>query len=55
MELALALIFAAATIFAAVAILLYSTWLFLRRLRSGEARFKSFRHWLRDMVELLWV
>lgn len=33
---------------------LYATWLFIARLRAGERTGKSFKLWLRDLLDLVW-
>jgi len=33
---------------------LYASWLFFARLRAGERPAKSFKLWLRDLLDLIW-
>lgn len=33
---------------------LYASWLFIARLRAGERPAKSFKLWLRDLLDLIW-
>jgi hypothetical protein len=37
-----------------VVLAFYVTWLFVERLRSKESPTRSFLHWLRDLMDLLW-
>lgn len=32
---------------------LYATWLFIARLRAGDRPAKSFKLWLRDLLDLI--
>jgi hypothetical protein len=41
-------------ILAALIIIVYATWLFFYRLRSGYAKPKSFGEWLRNIFEAIW-
>ena len=35
-------------------VILYATWLFTHRLRTGQPKIKSFVQWVRDMLDALW-
>ena len=35
-------------------IILYATWLLVRRLRSGQPKVQSFREWLKHIFEAIW-
>jgi len=35
-------------------VILYATWLFTQRLRTGQPKIKSFVQWVRDMLDALW-
>jgi hypothetical protein len=44
----------AASVAAALAILLYATWLLAHRLRRGESKRMAFKEWLRNAFEAIW-
>ena len=35
-------------------VILYATWLFAHRLRTGQPKIKSFGQWVRDILDALW-
>jgi len=39
---------------AALAILLYATWLVVSRIQRGESKSPSFREWLKHIFEAFW-
>jgi hypothetical protein len=41
-------------VLAALAIILYSTWLLVHRLKSGESKSQSFLEWCRNIFEAIW-
>ncbi len=43
-----------ASVAAALAILLYATWLLTHRLRRGESKRMAFTEWLRNAFEAIW-
>ena len=42
------------TLIGFVAIVLYATWLFAHRLRTGESPRRSFLAWLKHLFEAIW-
>jgi len=48
------MLFSIVTILGCLAIVLYSTWLFIHRLRSGASPKRSFWAWLKHLYEALW-
>jgi hypothetical protein len=42
-----------ATVFAALTIILYATWLFVHRLKAGDSKARSFGEWLKHLFEAI--
>lgn len=43
-----------AEVLAALAIVLYATWLLMSRLRHGDKKAQSFGEWLKHVFEAVW-
>jgi hypothetical protein len=54
MSAAVELLVVVASVAAALAILLYATWLLTHRLRRGESKRMAFKEWLRNAFEAIW-
>jgi hypothetical protein len=48
------LLLAVVGVAAALAIILYATWLLAHRLRAGESKTKSFGEWLKNIFDAIW-
>ena len=48
------LLIGVAVFFLGILLFLYATWLFIARLRAGERPAKSFKLWLRDLLDIVW-
>jgi hypothetical protein len=44
----------ALSVVAVLAIVVYSTWLLIHRLRRGESEPKSFGEWVRNILQAIW-
>jgi hypothetical protein len=42
------------SVIVALIIILYATWLFAHRLRTGESKVRSFGEWLKYIFEAIW-
>lgn len=40
--------------FLGIFLFLYVSWIFVARIRAGERPAKSFKLWLRDLLDLIW-
>ncbi len=54
MSVAIELLVVVVSVLAALAILLYATWLLTHRLRRGESKRMAFTEWLRNAFEAIW-
>jgi len=42
------------SVIAALAMIIYATWLFGHQLRGEESKAKGFRQWLKNIFEAIW-
>jgi flagellar biogenesis protein FliO len=42
------------SIFIAITIVVYATWLLMRHLKKGDPKYQSFKEWVKHIFEAIW-
>jgi flagellar biogenesis protein FliO len=42
------------SVFIAIAIVVYATWLLMRHLKKGDSKYQSFKEWVKHIFEAIW-